>query len=257
MKQRIILTIVALLAIVSSAMAQNSPLKGDVNGDGKVDVGDIVAILEIMKNGGKELQSIKWASTTAVNGTTGTTPSLGDITLTFNDGTTGTVAYNASGVTIYSDAAGNTPFSNANPGTVNVWAKFCGMTTTNSKQVTLSAPVAGTYYWYVGQTDPSTMTEISPIVDDLTSPGWRLTGNSLTATYNYDTTSNPISSNPSQNAIWYFALPENSGLGVFDAQNTNYAIGTPISTVTIGGIKYNIWNTGASRKFNAYTIKNK
>lgn len=114
-----------------------------------------------------------------------------------------------------------------------------------------------TYYWYVGQTNPSTMTEISPIVTDNTSPGWRLTGNSLTASYNYDTTSNPISSNPSQNAIWYFALPDDSGLGVFDAQNTNYATGTPVSTVTIGGITYNIWNTGASRKFNAYTIKNK
>ena len=112
-----------------------------------------------------------------------------------------------------------------------------------------------TYYWYVGQTDPSTMTSISPIVTDNSSPGWRKTGNTLTASYNYDSTSNPISSNPSQNAVWYFALPENSGLGVFDAQNTNYAIGTPVSIVTIGGVKYIIWNTGASRNFDAYTIK--
>ena len=177
--KKFLMLLAAVLLSCASAMAQNSPLKGDVNGDGKVDVADIVAILEIMKNGAKELQSIKWASSTAVNGTTGTTPSLGDITLTYNDGTTGTVAYNASGVTLYTDAAGNTPFSNANAGTFNVWAKYCGMTTTNSKQVTLSAPVAGTYYWYVGQTDPSTMTEISPIVDDLTSPGWRLIGTSL------------------------------------------------------------------------------
>lgn len=153
--KKFLMLLAAVLLSCASAMAQNSPLKGDVNGDGKVDVADIVAILEIMKNGTKELQSIKWASTTAVNGTTGTTPSLGDITLTYNDGTTGTVAYNASGVTLYADAAGNTPFSNANPGTFNVWAKYCGMMTTNSKQVTLSAPVAGTYYWYVGTTQPT------------------------------------------------------------------------------------------------------
>lgn len=114
-----------------------------------------------------------------------------------------------------------------------------------------------TYYWYVGQTDPSTMTSISPIVTDNSSPGWRFTGNTLTDTYYYDSTSNPISSNPSQNAVWYFALPENTGLGVFDAQNTNYATGTPVSSVTINSIKYNIWKTGASRKFGAYTIKNK
>ena len=82
------------------------------------------------------------------------------------------------------------------------------------------------------------MTSIAPIVTDTSSPGWRLTGNSLTSTYNYDSTSNPISSNPSQNAPWYFALPENTGLGVFDAQNTNYATGTPVSNVTINGLKW-------------------
>ena len=157
--KKFLMLLAAVLLSCASAMAQNSPLKGDVNGDGKVDVADIVAILEIMKNGTKELQLIKWASTTAVNGTTGTTPSLGDITLTYNEGTTGTVAYNASGVTLYTDAAGNTPFSNANSGTFNVWAKYCGMMTTNSKQVTLSTPVPGTYKYYAGVTDKVSFTE--------------------------------------------------------------------------------------------------
>lgn len=161
--KKLFLMVAMLLTSVCTFAQNNTSLKGDVNGDGKVDVADIVAILEIMKNGTKELQSIKWATTTAVNGTTGTTPSLGDITLTYNDGTTGTVAYNASGVTLFTDAAGNTPFSNANPGTFNVWAKYCGMTTTNSKQVTLSAPVAGTYYWYVGTTKPTSLSQASVV----------------------------------------------------------------------------------------------
>ena len=39
------------------------------------------------------------------------------------------------------------------------------------------------YYWYTGTTDPSTMTSISPIVTDNTSPGWRLIGTSV-PTYN-------------------------------------------------------------------------
>ena len=45
----------AVLLSCTSAMAQsgnNEPLKGDVNGDGKVDVADIVAILKIMKDAG-------------------------------------------------------------------------------------------------------------------------------------------------------------------------------------------------------------
>ena len=168
MKTKFFMLLAAVLLSCASTMAQNSPLKGDVNGDGKVDVADIVVILEIMKNGTKELQSIKWASTTAVNGTTGTTPSLGDITLTYNDGTTGTVAYNASGVTLFTDAAGNTPFSNANPGTFNVWAKYCGMMTANSKQVTLSTPVPATitsYYYYAGWTQP-TASNVDTIIDE-------------------------------------------------------------------------------------------
>ena len=255
--KKFLMLLAAVLLSCASAMAQNSPLKGDVNGDGKVDVGDIVAILEIMKNGGKELQSIKWASTAAVNGTTGTTPSLGDITLTFNDGTTGTVAYNASGVTLYTDAAGNTPFSNANPGTFSVWAKFCGMTTTNSKQVTLSAPVVvGTYYWYVGQTDPSTMTEISPIVDDLTSPGWRLIGTSLP---NYNSSNklwsgNNVITTGSSLAKQYIAIPANSTAcprDGFGADASTVDIYTKLSNVTISGVTYKVYETvGRMRRHN-------
>ena len=48
------------------------------------------------------------------------------------------------------------------------------------------------YYWYTGTTNPSTMTSISPIVTDTTSPGWRLIGTSVptysktTPLWNYD-----------------------------------------------------------------------
>ncbi len=85
-------------------------------------------------------------------------------------------------------------------------------------QGTTTEPV---YYWYVGQTDPSTMTEISPIVTDKTSPGWRLIGNSIgnytfeTPLYNAD--ENPIVSNPSKNDYWYVALPANSSLSIYNS----------------------------------------
>ena len=94
MKTKKLFLVAAMLLMSVCTFAQSeTPLKGDVNGDGVVDVADIVAVIEIMKN---------------------------------NGGTTET-----------------------------------------------------TYYWYVGQTDPSTMTEISPIVTDMTSPGWRLIGTTL------------------------------------------------------------------------------
>ena len=54
MKTKIMMLLAAML-LSAGAFAQsenNEPLKGDVNGDGVVDVADIAAIIEIMKNGG-------------------------------------------------------------------------------------------------------------------------------------------------------------------------------------------------------------
>ncbi len=50
MKTKIISLMAALLMLLStSAMAQSNDLKGDVNGDGIVDVADIAAVIAIMK----------------------------------------------------------------------------------------------------------------------------------------------------------------------------------------------------------------
>ena len=42
----------ALLLSVGAFAQSSTPIKGDVNGDGVVDVADINAIIEIMRNGG-------------------------------------------------------------------------------------------------------------------------------------------------------------------------------------------------------------
>ena len=54
MRKRIITMLAALLLISTGAFAQSgeTPLKGDVNEDGKVDVADINAIIKIMKDAG-------------------------------------------------------------------------------------------------------------------------------------------------------------------------------------------------------------
>ena len=52
MKTRIFTLLAAMLLTVISAFAQsNAPLKGDVNGDGRVDVADIANIIDIMAKG--------------------------------------------------------------------------------------------------------------------------------------------------------------------------------------------------------------
>lgn len=51
-KKLFLLAAMLLMSVCSFAQNNNTPLKGDVNEDGKVDVADIAAVINIMKNGG-------------------------------------------------------------------------------------------------------------------------------------------------------------------------------------------------------------
>ena len=120
-------------------------------------------------------------------------------------------------------------------------------------QGTTTEPV---YYWYVGQTDPSTMTEISPIVTDKTSPGWRLIGTELP---NYSSSNKLFEYVEGGEIITgtslakqYIAIPTESsacprdGLGN-DASTVDMY--NKLSDITISGITYKIYETvGKSKK---------
>ena len=69
-----------------------------------------------------------------------------------------------------------------------------------------------TYYWYVGQTDPSTMSSIDPVVNDNSSSGWREIGTTLP---NYS----------SSNKLW-----DGSRIETGDSKTTNY-VASPNSTL--------------------------
>ena len=63
MKTKFFMLLAAVLLSSVSAFAQsgnNEPLKGDVNEDGTVDVADINAVIEIMKNGGGTGEETKY-----------------------------------------------------------------------------------------------------------------------------------------------------------------------------------------------------
>ena len=172
MKQKLFFVFAALLMLLStSAMAQSNDLKGDVNGDGIVDVADIAAVIAIMKQN--------------------------------DDGKT-------------------------------------------------------KYYWYVGQENPASMTSISPVVSDTSSPGWRLIGTSIpTYTFEnplYNADINPIVSNPSKNDYWYVGLPSNSSLSIYNSLKGDEILSgnwTKESTdLNLGNVKYNVYKIVApQRKF--------
>ena len=57
MKKLFLMAAMLLMSVCTFAQS-GTPLKGDVNGDGKVDVADIVAVIEIMKNNGSTTETI-------------------------------------------------------------------------------------------------------------------------------------------------------------------------------------------------------
>jgi len=162
MKTKKLFLMVAMLLMGVGAFAQNgNSQKGDVNGDGIVDVADIVAIIEIIKNGGQGEEQ------------------------------------------------------QAREG----------------------------YYWYAGQDHPSTNNKIVPDTD-LESPGWRFTGTTLDADYEFNTTDNNIADNPTRRATWYIALPVNSQYYLWDDQHTEIlnSYYETNETLIFHNVNYNIYH---------------
>ena len=119
-------------------------------------------------------------------------------------------------------------------------------------QGTTTEPV---YYWYVGQTDPSTMTEISPIVTDKTSPGWRLIGTELP---NYSSSNklwsaDDVITTGTSLAKQYVVIPTESSAcprDGFGSDASTVDMYNKLSDVTISGVTYKVYETvGKSKKY--------
>lgn len=82
MKRIYLFVLSALMMLMStSAMAQSETVKGDVNGDGVVDVADIAAVIKIMTENGDIEKKYYWYVGT-VNPSNMTPPSVGDANAT-------------------------------------------------------------------------------------------------------------------------------------------------------------------------------
>ena len=100
------------------------------------------------------------------------------------------------------------------------------------------------YYWYVGQENPVSMTSISPIVTDNTSPGWRYIGTTI-PTYDKANplwTANDEIEFDSKNTI-YIALPSDNikyRNDITGADITSEAYEIQSTKKTINGVQYTI-----------------
>ena len=105
---------------------------------------------------------------------------------------------------------------------------------------------ATTYYWYAGQTQPTSMSS-NPTVDDtnFTNNKWHtLSGNQLSQTITGGTVGNS----------WYVAVPTTKGFKFYDSTLTEIdETATKLSTITVNSISYDIWKSNSTgAKTNVY-----
>lgn len=188
----------------------------------------------------KAVTSIRWAETSTVTRTVGEPLNLGYITVTYNNNDTESIAYNASGVTLWTNPEGTNSFNNLEVGTHSLYAKYGNKITTNSREVTLRQVV--TYYWYVGTTVPTNPTnnDENTGLNKWTSLGSSLPTSSIKVTkvddtYNYHT--------------WYIAAPNAANFVLYNATNvaSNEAgWNKTLSAFTVDSIPYTLWTSKAT-----------
>ena len=268
MKTKKFFMLLAAVLLSASAFAQsgnNEPLKGDVSEDGTVDVADMISIIRIMKDGGGAVgeKQVYWYAGTN-NGNAVTADNFIDVATKISESeipATGSVT--ADGKYIYLvmpemrhiesltyEGGSAVEFSCTD---VMGYHIYSTAELINSKiDFTIVETV---YYWYVGQTNPSTMTSISPIVNDMSSPGWRLIGTTLPE-YNPDNklwSANNIITTGESLAKQYIAIPANSSAcprDGFGSDASTVDIYNKLSNVTISGVEYKVYETvGKSRKY--------
>lgn len=160
-----------LMSVCSFAQNSNTPLKGDVNGDGKVDVADIVAILKIMKDAGVTQYTVTYHS----NGGN-STPAPQRVNAGETVTLAGAISRNADSSYIYEFSHWNTNSSGTGTSydagqtipvndNIDLYAQW------NKTAITPVTPTTE-YYWYVGQTQPTVdnYTSLANQVNGYTSP---------------------------------------------------------------------------------------
>ena len=269
MKTKFFMLLAAVL-LSASAFAQsgnNGTLKGDVNGDGVVDVADINAIIQIMKDGGGTGEETKyyWYAGQIEPQDMSSNPTVDDTNFTVNKwhtlGNATTIGKTIIGGTRGLDWYVAVPTSvNLKPtasdlstpnrswdnlGTITVNGVSYTIWRTNSTEIRQAVYMAGTgeetkYYWYAGQTQPQNMSS-NPTVDDtnFTVNKWHTLGNA--------TTIGKTIIGGTRGLDWYVAVPTSVNL-----KPTASDLSTPnrswdnLGTITVNGVSYTIWRTNST-----------
>lgn len=195
-----------------------TPLKGDVNEDGVVDVADIAAVIAIMKNGGGTGEETKYywyvgtTKPTSLSQASTVTSYPEELTYTNNSGAKSHIfvlTNSNKNVTFINLATGNPVDQNEVDTTTISGYKIFETAVGTANTGTIKIRISSTYYWYVGQIMPS----------DPNNSNQNTGVNKWTQ----------LSSTPSQIAIesqpsggtWYVAIPHEYGFQAYDTTGTS------------------------------------
>ncbi len=270
MRTKIFFLLATMLLTSMCAFAQsgnNGTLKGDVNGDGVVDVADINAVIEIMKNGGGTGEETKyyWYAGQVQPQDMSSNPTVDDTNFTVDKwhtlGTATTIAKTITGGTSGNDWYVAVPTSiNLKPtatdlttpdtswdnlGTITISGISYTVWRTNGTGSRSAVYMAGTgeetkYYWYAGQTQPSDMSS-NPTIDDtnFTVNKWHTLGNATTI-------GKTITGGTSGND-WYVAVPTSINLKPTASDwSTPNPTWDNLGTITVNEVSYTIWRTNST-----------
>lgn len=271
MKIRCIMTLAAMLLSLGAFAQNGETLKGDVNGDGKVDVEDVTSVVDIILSG-KTYGYFYFGTTeptaenfTSLPGVIASYTSIGEAV--------GATVSVESGQALYmlcpaswmkgkhvevEDGEGNSYdfVEDTDAGTISGYVIYKTQAFNEATDAILrfNNSSAETYYWYVGQTDPSSMSSIDPIVTDTSSPGWREIGDSLpeysSSNKLWSGGSDGTDINMGSFSTSYLALPSNTikvySVGT-DLTNDNYTMYN--EPIEIDGVNYYIYTSKSNFKY--------
>ena len=256
-KKLFLMAAMLLMSVCSFAQNNNTPLKGDVNEDGQVDVADIAAVINIMKNGGgttdgKLYFSVGTTAPTASNYTTAnnaTTTIPTTETYWNNSGAKASIYIlvpSNKTITIV-DASIQSPYAFTEDTSVTITNHKVYKTTAriaNGGGIKITITDAPVYYWYVGNTKPTSV-DINNIQTSATEIGW----------HNMDTSASIINVGQcaaNTSSTWYVCIPviNNSAFTKVLSGGVDVTGGFNITTESIGGESYTIFQKiETSKKF--------
>jgi len=230
-------------------------LKGDVNEDGKVDVADIAAVINIMKNGGGTTDGKLYFYVGTEKPTSLSQATVVDsypAEYTFTNPSTTEKCY----VYVLTNADKTVNFYD--PSDLSTAAtKTEDLTTINGYKITninvrvakggsiiIKITDAPMYYWYVGNTKPTSV-DINNIQTSATEIGW----------HNMDTSASIINVGQcaaNTSSTWYVCIPviNNSAFTKVLSGGVDVTGGFNITTESIGGESYTIFQKiETSKKF--------